>query len=138
MTALDIKKLFNYWLSETHTSWDVAQTLFQHKKYPESLFFGHLTLEKILKALVVATTKKHAPPIHNLVRLIQLTDLKPTQEQIIDLEKWTRYCIAGRYDDEKIFFRKLCTKQYTQENFNKIGDYYLWLKNEIKKISRLQ
>lgn len=138
MTTVDIKKLFNYWLSEANTSWDVALTLLQRNKYPESLFFGHLTLEKILKALVVATTKEHAPPIHNLVRLIQLTNLKPTQTQIADLEKWTRYCIAGRYDDEKIIFRKLCTKQYTQENFNKIGDYYLWLKNETKKISRLR
>ena len=135
--TVDIKKLFNYWLSDAEESWSVAQTLFRHNKYPESLFFGHLTLEKILKALVVAITQKHAPPIHNLVRLIQLTDLETTKEQMADLGKWTRYCIAGRYDNEKTFFRKQCTKQYTKENFNKIENYFLWLKDEAKKISHL-
>lgn len=49
MTTVDIKKLFNYWHTETDISWDVADSLLKNNKYSEALFFGHLAVEKILQ-----------------------------------------------------------------------------------------
>ncbi|MBU1262965.1 HEPN domain-containing protein [bacterium] len=38
---------------------DVAETLFQNKKYDWCLFIGHLVLEKILKAFYVSRSHHH-------------------------------------------------------------------------------
>lgn len=131
----DIKKLITYWREEAEHSWSMVPSLFKKKGYPESLFFGHLTLEKILKALVVAKTQAHAPPIHNLVRLAQLADLSLTQEQTEELEECNEFYLAGRYDEDKMDFRKKATLVFTRKNLETIKKLYLWLKKEFQKIN---
>lgn len=132
----DVKKLFHYWAEEADYSWSVAKSLLEKKKYAEALFFGHLTVEKALKALVVAKTKKHAPPIHNLLELIKKTELVYTGEQVSELKEFNGYYMAGRYDEEKMEFRQKCTPSFTKSNLHKMEKYYLWLKEEIKNKSR--
>ena len=43
--------------------------LFSIKRYSDSLFYGHIVLEKILKALVVQKIGEKLPKIHNLETL---------------------------------------------------------------------
>lgn len=133
----DIKKLITYWREESDLSREVTLSLFKKKKYPEALFFGHLTLEKMLKAILVAKTNKHAPPIHNLLRLAELAELAMTSEQISGLQQCTVFYLAGRYDEEKMSFRKKCTPLFTKKYISVITDLYIWLKREFQKtISR--
>ena len=42
-----------YWLKSAEHDLEVAETLFQNKKYDWCLFIAHLVLEKILKAYFV-------------------------------------------------------------------------------------
>lgn len=135
--TVNIKKLFNYWLSDAEESWSVAESLMEKNKYPEALFFGHLALEKILKAIVVAKQNTHAPPIHNLLELLKKTDVARDNKLIAELRLFSGFYMAGRYDEEKMDFRKKCTKKFSEENLEKMKKYYLWLKDEAKKISRL-
>jgi HEPN domain-containing protein len=109
----------------------------EKSKYPEALFFGHLALEKTLKAIVVAKHNTHAPPIHNLLELCKKTDIILDNKLIAELRLFSGFYMAGRYDEEKMDFRKKCTKKFSEENQEKIKKCYLWLKNEAKKISRL-
>ena len=132
MTTTDVKKLLNYWYKEADYSWDIAQTLWEKNKYPECLFFGHLTIEKLLKALVVANINKHAPPIHNLLKLTKTASIILNKEQTKYLEYLSKFYLAGRYDNYKMNFRKQCTKKYTEKHFAKLKEYYLWLKKEAK------
>jgi len=62
----DVEKTVSYWLESAEYDFDTAESLFQIEKYPYALFFGHLALEKLLKALVVKTTRQHAPYTHSL------------------------------------------------------------------------
>lgn len=136
--TINIKKLFNYWLTDSEESWSVAESLMEKRKFPEALFFGHLALEKILKALVVAKHDTHAPPIHNLLALLKKTDIAGGGKIIEDMRLFSGFYMAGRYDEEKMDFRKKCTKKFSEENMEKMKKYYIWLKNEAKKTSRLQ
>lgn len=136
--TVDIKKLFNYWKNEAVYSWDIAKTLLANKKYPECLFFGHLTIEKLLKSLVVAQTKQHAPPIHNLLKLAKHACLPLNEKQAKDLEYFSDFYLAGRYDQDKMAFRKQCNQSYTEKNFAKLKEYYLWLGKEVKNKSLSQ
>ena len=71
MTDKEKMKYVFYWFEEAKISLDVAKSLYKSKKYAETLFFGHLTLEKILKSIVVFQTNKHAPFTHDLVSLAE-------------------------------------------------------------------
>ena len=135
--TLDVKKLFSYWLSDAEESWSVAESLMEKNKYPAALFFGHLALEKILKAIVVAKQNTHAPPIHNLLELCKKTDIIIDNALIVELRLFSGFYMAGRYDEEKMDFRKKCTRKFSEENLEKIKKRYIWLKNEAKTISRL-
>jgi len=66
MLKFDIDKTVKYWLEGAEYDLDVANALHEKKKYPYALFIGHLALEKLLKSLVVKTTKEHAPRTHSL------------------------------------------------------------------------
>jgi HEPN domain-containing protein len=49
----DVEKTISYWLESAEYDLKTADSLFITEKYPYSLFFGHLAIEKLLKALVV-------------------------------------------------------------------------------------
>ena len=79
----------------------VAQGLFQLGHYAYALFFCHLTLEKMLKAVYVAKHKKHAPYTHKLVFLAEESGLDITEKQRILLDTMTGFNMHTRYADWK-------------------------------------
>lgn len=76
MTAFDIDKTISYWFGGAKYDLGVANAMFKTKKYPYALFMGHLAIEKLLKALVVKYTKKHAPFSHSLPYLAEKSGIK--------------------------------------------------------------
>lgn len=136
--TVNVKKLSTYWKEEANYSWEVAQSLWEKRKYPECLFFGHLTLEKILKAIIIIHSQDHAPPLHDLVKLAQKTGLIFNREQLQDLADCSDFYLAGRYDEDKMEFRKKCTHEFAAPYFKLIERYYVWLKKEIFKASQPQ
>ena len=129
----ELAKTLAYFQKSSEEDWKIAQKLFRSKDYAHSLFFCHLTLEKLLKCIIVAKTDKAAPYIHDLVKLAQAADIKPDKNTEGVLKEITTFNIAGRYDDEKQSFYKKCTKSYTEKYFNLSGGIYLWLKKDYLK-----
>jgi HEPN domain-containing protein len=41
----------NYWIEVAEKDWRVMEHLFEKGDYPYALFFGHLTIEKLLKKI---------------------------------------------------------------------------------------
>ena len=56
-----------------------------------ALFFGHLAIEKVLKALYALRLKERAPPIHNLHRLAQAIGLDLDDERTEALLRITAF-----------------------------------------------
>jgi HEPN domain-containing protein len=122
-----------YWLNLAAHDLDVAETLFQNRKYDWCLFIGHLVIEKVLKAFYVRDTNESPPWIHNLVRLAENTTLSLSDEQKQFLMEINRFNIEARYPDYKLSFFKLCTKKFTDEYFKKIKGLYKWLLLQMKQ-----
>lgn len=131
--AIDIQQQIAYWKGEAERSFEVSELLFQKNKRPEALFFGHLALEKLFKALVVQKTKKLAPLIHDLNRLAGFADLRLTSTQQQELHMITSFNIAGRYDNDKIAFRKQCTIPFTKRQMRIIKQYVIWLEQNFSQ-----
>ena len=95
-----------YWLESAKDDWKDANNLFEKRDYPYSLFFGHLTIEKILKAIYVDKLNESPPYTHRLVHLSEKISLGLTEEQLELLETVTDFNMEARYPDEKFSFKK--------------------------------
>lgn len=70
-----------YWIKAAAHDWNVAEVLFQNKRYDWCLFIGHLVIEKILKAHFVRDNPNEPVPyIHNLSKLAEQTNLSLTNK----------------------------------------------------------
>ncbi|KKS76115.1 hypothetical protein A3J20_00070 [Candidatus Gottesmanbacteria bacterium RIFCSPLOWO2_02_FULL_42_29] len=104
-----------YWINSSKDDLDTAEKLFESKKYHHSLFFVHLALEKILKAIFVSIKKQPSPLIHDLVRLSEKVGIQTRNEITLQLAEISTFNIAARYDDYKLKFYKKATKEYAQK-----------------------
>ncbi len=133
MTAgnFDDEKIISYWITESNEAVDVAAHLLEKEDYSYALFFGHLAVEKMLKALFVRCHNKHAPPIHNLVRLANLCEICIDEKRVEQLLVITSFNIEARYPDITREFRKKCTREFAAENMADILEVIKWLKEMI-------
>jgi HEPN domain-containing protein len=129
---LDKKQTIQYWLESAEDDWKVSNHLFEKGDYPYSLFFGHLTIEKILKAIYVDRLNESPPYTHRLVYLAEKISLNPTVEQLELLETITDFNMEARYPDEKFSFKKRCTKDFTEKYLRDIQVIREWLLKKIQ------
>lgn len=129
---ISLEEKIKHWVNSAQRDHETMKALFNSKRYPESLFFGHIALEKILKAFVMAETEKEAPKIHNLVLLEKLANLNLDDDIKDYFVVVNTFNIRARYDNYKKAFYKTCTKEYAEENIKKITKIYKNLCQRIK------
>jgi HEPN domain-containing protein len=120
-----------YWLDEAEEALMVLDHLFEKDDYSYALFFGHLAVEKMLKAVYVSIEKEHAPPIHNLTRLARLAGLSIGPERKGQLVLITSFNIEARYPDLKRSFRNKCTREFAAVQINVIRDVIKWIRETM-------
>ncbi|KKQ56796.1 MAG: hypothetical protein US74_C0011G0011 [Parcubacteria group bacterium GW2011_GWA2_38_13] len=124
MNIKKMKIVIDYWKKTAQHDYDTMITLFENKRYSDSLFYGHIVLEKILKAHVVRKTKKQAPYIHNLLTLKNLANLHVSNKEIDLLDMVNSFNIRARYPEQRLEFYKRCTKKYAEEYIGQIKSLY--------------
>ena len=130
----NLQKHINFWRASAKRDFKTAKGLFTLKRYDSCLFFCHLSLEKLLKGLVVLKTKQPAPHIHDLKRLLDLSGISDfTEENINNLITITEFNISARYDNIKLAFYHKCTRKYTEKYFTISKKLYLWLEKKYPK-----
>ncbi len=105
MKEFNANQIVNYWLTEAEETLEVAEHLVEKGGYSYALFFGHLAVEKMLKALYAAHNQEHAPHTHNLLRLAHSTGLELDEARTEVLITVTAFNIEARYPDVKRTFR---------------------------------
>jgi len=126
-----MQRTIDYWIEETDEALRVADHLFEKKDYSYSLFFGHLAVEKMLKAICVKRKGEHAPQIHNLLRLAEHADIPLSKEQKDVLIKITAFNLESRYPDEKRSFRNKCNEAFTLAELSHIREVLQWLRSIV-------
>jgi HEPN domain-containing protein len=129
---LNVNKLRNFWVSEAEEALQVAEHLVEKRDFSYALFFGHLALEKMIKAICVIKLKDHAPPIHNLIRLSKIAGIELNEQIEGELLAITAFNIESRYPDFKNSFRQKCTEEYTAIQMDIIKRNFKWLKSLLK------
>ena len=131
MTLTDIRALIQYWLNGSNYDWKTAQDLFKTKNYPYCLFMCHLTIEKLIKGLLVKETQDHPPFTHNLVYLAGKLSFEFSKEQIRLLEEMNDFNLEARYPDEQMAFYKKADLAFTKRYREATRGLREWLKKKF-------
>lgn len=124
---LSKKEVVKFWKDRAREDREVARALFRSKKYAAGLFFVHIFLEKILKALVIEKTRRVAPFTHDLLLLAEKAEIELSCEHKELLRVINNFNLRARYDDYKLQFHRRATPAYSNKYFKLANDFYLWL-----------
>ena len=125
--------LMNYWIEGSDKDYDVMLDLQKSRRNSYALFFGHLVIEKLLKALYAKNNKNnpYAPKSHDLDYLAEKMNIEITEHQNDLLVTISRFNIEARYDDYKRTFENKCTDEYTDNQIKNIKEIRTWLKTML-------
>ncbi len=127
---MDNVNLMEYWINSSDRDYESMKKNFEVKQFTWALFIGHLTIEKLLKALYAKNNVNNPYTIksHNLLALAQKCNIELTDEQVEKLKIITQFNISARYEDYNNEFYELCTEEYTKEQIDNIEEVRRWLK----------
>lgn len=130
---MDSLSLINYWKNSSDRDYESMIKNYEVKQYTWALFIGHLTIEKLLKALYAKVNYKnpYPPKIHNLNILAQRCNLELDERKTKILMICNSFNISARYEDYKNEFYERCTPEYTAEQIKNIKEVRLWLKEML-------
>jgi HEPN domain-containing protein len=121
---VDINKHVSYWLSSSDEEFEVAENLFELGRYRHTLFFLHLSLEKLIKGIYCQKTKKLAPKTHNLLLLLESSSVSLNDERRDYFAEMNAFNIEGRYPETHL---PLPDREFTLNYFEKSKEARSWL-----------
>ena len=124
---VDIAKQIAFWRDSAKEDWDVARQLLDNGRTRHGLFFAHLALEKMLKAIVCKQSQDLAPRLHNLSRLADLAALTPDEGKMEVLAEMNAFHIEGRYPES---LAKAPTREESLTYMARAEGVYQWLMNQ--------
>jgi len=124
---IDIEKSIDHWIKSSEEDFNTMLGLYDIKRFSWALFIGHISVEKLLKALYLKRNKQHAPFIQNLYRLAELSKIVIPEEYSDLLDKITTFNLKVRYDDYKQDFYNQCTPEFTIFWIDKIKILRIWI-----------
>lgn len=116
---INIIKQIEYWYKAAENDIETATILINSDKYLEGMFFCHLSIEKIIKALIVKQTEDIPPKSHDLFYLIDIAKIDFNQEQSAIMQILMKYQLEGRYPE---YYPRIPSSE-------KINDYLYLTKN---------
>jgi len=133
--AFDKEKTIRYWADGAAYDLETGKALLDAKRLPYALFFAHLAIEKLLKAVVVEETAEHAPYTHSLIILAKKAKVDLSEKMYEQLAEFMEFHIEARYPDEKKSFYNKCTEEFARQKFAEVEEFYSWLVKKLRTSS---
>lgn len=116
------------WIEQSKDDWEAVETLFRGRKYLQSLFFGHLVIEKLCKALWIKYNDSNIPPrTHNLLHILSQIPIEVEEHRSEFLLKLNRFQLEGRYPDHITNIKTISDESFTSGMIEEIKELKLWL-----------
>jgi HEPN domain-containing protein len=123
----------DFWLSQAENDWNAVNTLYNGKNYLQSLFFAHLVIEKICKALWIKYNEGNVPPrTHNLNHLLLATPIELNDDISEFMLRLNRFQMEGRYPDYLTKMHEICNKSFTTAMIDETDKIRLWLLEKVR------
>jgi HEPN domain-containing protein len=102
MSTFNLERQIEYWKNLSQADIITAEILIEKRRFLHGLFFCNLTIEKAMKAHFVKRNLKLAPKTHNLLYLVDNTDLVLEESMMEFLGILLKYQLEGRYPENEI------------------------------------
>ena len=123
----------DFWLIQADDDWSAVDTLFKGRNYMQSLFFAHLVIEKICKALWIKNNEGNVPPrTHNLIHLLSATPIELTDEKSEFMLSLNRFQLEGRYPDYLTKMHNVCNELFASMMIDETNKLRLWLLEKVQ------
>jgi len=117
------EQYIDYWIGTAEEDWLSVEALLDRKRYLHCLFWAHLLLEKLAKALWVKNHEENIPPrVHNIVWLLEESNVDLGNDTMAFLVKFNRFQLAGRYPDYVNDMYRICTETYRMQEIEKVKE----------------
>ena len=131
---MDKKTLIEFLIHQADDDFGAAEALLKAGYFAQSLFWGHLVLEKLLKALwIYRNDDENYPHIHNLLRLLKECNIEPIDKQIILFAEMNQFQATGRYGDTLLKLESTVSKETCSSLFFEIEKQIIWIKGQMGK-----
>lgn len=118
---------------QAEDDWAAVDVLFNGKRYLQSLFFAHLVIEKICKALWIKHNDANVPPrTHNLIHLLSTTPITLEDAETEFMIMLNRFQLEGRYPEYLTKMHSICNENFTQSVIQKTNDLRLCLLAKVQ------
>ena len=123
----------HHWTNQANDDWEAVYTLFNGKKYLQSLFFAHLVIEKLCKAVWIKHSDNNIPPrIHNLNYILSQTHVEVPEKISEFLLNLNRFQIEGRYPEYISKLHFICNKEFTENIIKQTEEVRKWLHRKLQ------
>lgn len=126
--TINIEKQIEYWKSGADNDLDTAEILIQNKKFVQGLFFCHLCIEKITKALVVKATLQIPPKSHDIFYLADKASINLPEEMQLIIQILMKYQLEGRYPE---YYPTTPSPDSTIKYYKDTKNLLKWLKTKL-------
>lgn len=124
------------WIKSSQYDLKTAEHMLKTGRYIYVLFMCHLSVEKLLKGLYEAVSKKIAPKTHNLIYLLNATDVELPEKHLETLESLNDLSIVTRYPEDIDAMVKAFKRKKVEVYLLKTKELLKWLKKDKRlKIS---
>lgn len=131
---MDIDEKIAYWLDISEYDLETAKAMQRTKRYLYVGFMCHQVVEKILKALFVATQNSTPPYTHNLTLLAKesgiFDELSDDQKDFINLIRPLN--IEARYPSYKEKIKQTLNKEKCRDILSQTKEFQKWIKQKLE------
>jgi len=113
---INVAKQIDYWHNSAENDIETAAILITSNKFIEGMFFCHLSIEKIIKALIVKKTENIPVRSHDLFYLIGIAEIEIIEEQSDFIQILMKYQLEGRYPE---FYPQKPSSEIIYDYYNK-------------------
>ena len=128
------KDTVNY-INSAEYDLQTAQSMLDSGRYIYVIFMCHMSIEKMLKAIVAEVTRKTPLKTHNLIYLVKLAKVQFSQELFDFVAKLNNVSVATRYPEDFSEILKTYSQDIAREYLTRTGEVIRCLK-ENQALSR--
>ncbi len=120
------------WLEMVDYDLMTAKQMFRTGRYVYVIFMCHLSIEKILKAIVCEEINKVPPKTHDLIYLISLGKVELSDDLLDFVGIVNNAGVVTRYPEDLSKLISSYPKEVTNQYLNKAVEVIKWIKQDLR------
>ena len=122
----------DFWMNTAEEDWTTVGVLYAMDRYLHSLFWAHLTLEKLTKAIWIKHNASEIPPnVDNIVCFLEEANVDLGNDKMAFIAEFNRFQICTTNPDNTNKLYQACTRSFTMQELEKVKEVRTCLLNML-------